>query len=125
MAARSVWSPLVTGTTVAPSNFMRPTFGAWRSMSTAPMYTVHGRPTRAQAAALATPCWPAPVSATMRCGAEPLGQHGLAERVVDLVRAGVREILALEPHLRAPGLRQLGRMRERGRTPHPAAELAR
>ena len=67
MAARSVWSPLVTGTTVAPSNFMRPTFGAWRSMSTAPMYTVHGRPTRAQAAALATPCWPAPVSATTRC----------------------------------------------------------
>ena len=66
MAARSVWSPLVTGTTVAPNNFMRPTFGAWRSMSTAPMYTVHGRPTRAQAAAVATPCWPAPVSATMR-----------------------------------------------------------
>ena len=45
---------------------MRPTFGAWRSMSTSPMYTVHGSPTRAQAAALATPCWPAPVSATMR-----------------------------------------------------------
>ena len=51
IAARSVRSPLVTGTTVAPSSFMRPTFGAWRSMSTAPMYTVHGRPTRAQAAA--------------------------------------------------------------------------
>ena len=66
MAARSVWSPLVTGTTVAPNNFMRPTLGAWRSMSTAPMYTVHGRPTRAQAAAVATPCCPAPVSATMR-----------------------------------------------------------
>jgi hypothetical protein len=66
MAARSVWSPLVTGTTVVPNNFMRPTFGACRSMSTEPMYTVHGRPTRAQAAAVATPCWPAPVSATMR-----------------------------------------------------------
>ena len=66
MAARSVWSPLVTGTTVAPNNFMRPTFGAWRSMSTAPMYTVQGSPMRAQAAALATPCWPAPVSATTR-----------------------------------------------------------
>ena len=35
-------------------------------MSTAPMYTVHGNPMRAQAAALATPCWPAPVSATTR-----------------------------------------------------------
>ena len=66
IAARSVRSPLVTGTTSAPSSRMRPTFGACRSMSTAPMYTVHGRPKRAQAAALATPCWPAPVSATMR-----------------------------------------------------------
>ena len=35
-------------------------------MSTAPMYTVHGSPTRAQAAALATPCCPAPVSAITR-----------------------------------------------------------
>ncbi len=46
----------VTGTTVAPSSFMRPTFGACRSMSMAPMYTVQGNPSRAQAAALATPC---------------------------------------------------------------------
>ncbi len=30
------------------------------------MYTVQGNPSRAQAAAVATPCWPAPVSATMR-----------------------------------------------------------
>ena len=45
---------------------MRPTFGAWRSMSIEPMYTVQGMPSRAQAAAVATPCWPAPVSATMR-----------------------------------------------------------
>jgi len=37
IAARSVWSPPVTGTTLAPSSRMRPTFGAWRSMSTAPM----------------------------------------------------------------------------------------
>ena len=66
IAARSVRSPLVTGTTVAPSSRMRPTLGAWRSMSIAPMYTVQGSPSRAQAAALATPCCPAPVSATMR-----------------------------------------------------------
>ena len=65
-AARNVLSPLVTGTTVAPSSFMRPTFGAWRSMSTDPMYTVQGMPSRAQAAADATPCWPAPVSAITR-----------------------------------------------------------
>jgi hypothetical protein len=34
--------------------------------------------------------------------AHPLGEQRLAERVVDLVRAGVQEVLALEPHL-APG----------------------
>ena len=66
MAARSVRSPLVTGTTVAPIRRMRPTLGDWRAMSTSPMYTTQGRPTRAQAAAVATPCWPAPVSAMMR-----------------------------------------------------------
>ena len=43
MAARSVRSPLVTGTTVVPISRMRPTFGAWRAMSTSPMYTVHGK----------------------------------------------------------------------------------
>ena len=37
VAARSVRSPLVTGTTFAPSRRMRPTFGAWRSISTSPM----------------------------------------------------------------------------------------
>ena len=125
MAARSVWSPVVTGTTVAPSNFMRPTLGAWRSMSTAPMYTVHGRPTRAQAAAVATPCWPAPVSATMRVTPSRLASSAWPERVVDLVRAGVREILALEPHFRAPGLRELGRMRQRRGAAHPAPQLGR
>ena len=41
-------------------------FRAWRSMSTAPMYTMHSRPSRAQAVAVATPCCPAPVSAMMR-----------------------------------------------------------
>ena len=59
-------------------------------------------PSRAQAAAVATPCWPAPVSATIALRAEPLREQRLADRVVDLVRAGVREVLALEPHLRAP-----------------------
>ena len=56
---------------------------------------------------------------------ETLGEHRLAERVVDLVRAGVRKILALEPHLRAPGLRKLGRVRQRRGPAHPAAQLAR
>ena len=59
----------------------------------------------------ATPCWPAPVSAIDALRAEALREQRLADGVVDLVRAGVREILALEPHLRAPALRK-----SRGRT---------
>ena len=56
IAARSVRSPDFTGTTVAPKRRMRSTFGAWRATSISPMYTVHGSPTRAHAAADATPC---------------------------------------------------------------------
>src|SRR3569832_3014669 len=39
---------------------------AWRCTSSAPMYTTHSSPSRAATVALATPCWPAPVSAMMR-----------------------------------------------------------
>mmetsp|Transcript_16968 Transcript_16968/g.44883 ORF Transcript_16968/g.44883 Transcript_16968/m.44883 type:complete len:236 (+) Transcript_16968:744-1451(+) len=67
MASFSVFEPLRAGLTVAPRIFMRKTFRAWRSMSTAPMYTMHSRPSRAQAVAVATPCCPAPVSQMMRC----------------------------------------------------------
>ena len=38
--------------------------------------------------------------------AEPLRQQRLADRVVDLVRAGVREVLALQPDVGAPAPRQ-------------------
>ena len=65
-ASFSVFVPAVTGTTSVPSSFMRATLGACRRMSSSPMYTTHGRPRRAHAVALATPCWPAPVSAMMR-----------------------------------------------------------
>ena len=37
--------------------------------------------------------------------AHPLGEQPLAERVVDLVRAGMREVFALQPDLRAAELR--------------------
>jgi hypothetical protein len=81
------------------------------------MYTVHGMPSRAHAAADATPCWPAPVSAITRFAPSFL------DGVVDLVRAGVGEVFALQPHLCAPPLRQRSRMRERRRPPDPAAQL--
>ena len=103
---------------------MRPTFGAWRSMSTAPMYTVHGSPTRAQAAALATPCCPAPVSAIDTACTQPPSQQRLPERIVDLVRAGVRQILALEPQLRAPARRKPRHRRQRRGAARPLAQLS-
>jgi hypothetical protein len=44
--------------------------------------------------------------------------------VVDLVRAGVREILALQPNLRAPALRQGSGVRKRRGPPDPGLELS-
>ena len=66
VASLSVRLPDVAGRTSAPSSRMRNTLSAWRAMSTSPMKTMHSRPRRAAAVAAATPCWPAPVSATMR-----------------------------------------------------------
>src|SRR5579875_626966 len=65
-ASLSVCEPDLTGTTSAPSSFIRYTLIFWRSMSTAPMYTTHFMPKRAHTVAVATPCWPAPVSAMIR-----------------------------------------------------------
>ena len=65
-ASLSVAVPDVTARTSAPRLRMRRTFGAWRRMSSSPMKTTQGSPSRAQAVAVATPCWPAPVSAITR-----------------------------------------------------------
>ena len=45
---------------------MRVTFGDWRRTSTAPMKISQRIPNSAHAVAVATPCWPAPVSAMTR-----------------------------------------------------------
>ena len=55
--------------------------------------------------------------------AEGLREQGLADAVVDLVRARVREVLALEPHLGIPALAEPGRRGQRRRPSHPALEL--
>src|SRR5579875_800179 len=58
--------PFTTLTTLAPSIRMRNTFSRCRRISSSPIYTVQSKPNSAQTVAVATPCWPAPVSAMMR-----------------------------------------------------------
>ncbi len=110
-ASFKVRLPEVTGRTSAPSSSMRKTLSSWRLVSTSPMNTVHSRPNSAAAVADATPCCPAPVSAMMRRLAHAPGEQRLADHVVDLVRAGVRQVLALEEH---PHAQPLGEPRALG-----------
>jgi hypothetical protein len=75
---------------------------------------------RARHAVLAGPCL---CNDTLR--AELLCQQRLAEGRIDLVRAGVRQVFPLQPHLRAPALRELRREGQRGRAPDPALQVIR
>jgi len=72
---------------LAPSRRMRKTLRAWRRMSRAPVD--HGIPARkrAQDGGMATPCWPAPVSAMNPLLAHTQGQQGPGQRVVDFCGA--------------------------------------
>ena len=56
-------------------------------------------------------------------GSEALCQQCLADCVVDLMSAGMRQVLALQPDLRAPPLRQSRAVGERRGTADPALEL--
>ena len=51
--------------------------------------------------AVATPCWPAPGLGDDALLAHAPGEQGLPQAVVDFVRAGVQQILALDVDLRA------------------------
>ena len=95
-ASLSVAVPEVTERTSAPSARIRSTFGAWRRMSSSPMNTTHGRleqgaGRRGRHAVLAG----ARLGDDPRLAQAPREQR-LAQRVVDLVGAGVGEVLALE-----------------------------
>ena len=101
---------------------MRKTFGACRRMSSSPMKTSHSMPKRAATVAVATPCWPAPVSAMTRLFAHPPGQQGLAEGVVDLVGAGVVQVLAFQVDPRPAQFLREGR-RKTAASPGPHRSL--
>jgi hypothetical protein len=74
----------------------------------------------------ATPCWPAPVSAMMRRLPMSRASSAWPHGVVDLVRAGVVEVLALEQDLRAADLARqaLGEV-DRRRTADVVLEVVR
>ena len=55
--------------------------------------------------------------------AQRFREQRLADAVVDFVRARVREVLALQPHVGAPALRQRRGVRERRRPADPGLEL--
>src|SRR6185295_13488186 len=55
--------------------------------------------------------------------AQSFGEQRLPDGVVDLVRARVREVLTLQPDLRAPALGKVSCAGERGRPAHPGFEL--
>src|SRR3981081_76842 len=93
VASLSVFVPNSTARTSAPSRCMRSTFRGCRRMSSAPLEKTHSRRHLAQhgAAGLAGP---GPGRDAVL--AEAPREHGLAERIVQLVRARVEEVLALE-----------------------------
>ena len=71
--------------------------------------------------AVATPCWPAPVSATTRVLPMRFTRSAWPSGVVDLVGAGVAEVLALQPH---PAAEPLGEPRGEAEGRGPADVVA-
>jgi hypothetical protein len=71
----------------------------------------------AQTVAVATPCWPGAGLGDDAGLAHAAGQQDLAQHVVDLVRAGVVQLVALEVDLRPAKMlgQALGEIERRGR----------
>ena len=101
---------------------MRSTLVACRCTSRAPMHTVTSRPSRAPAIAVATPCWPAPVSHRRPSLAEALREQRLTERVVGLVRAAVEQVLALQVQVETGTFGQPGGRSQRRWSTGPLAQ---
>ena len=100
-ASLSVALPLATGCTVAPSSFMRKTLSDWRCTSSRPhedlaLHAEQRGDRRRRHAVLARPG----LGDDARLAHAPR-QQPLPDRVVDLVRAGVTQVLALQVDLGA------------------------
>ena len=107
---------------------MRRTFGAWRRTSSAPMNTSQGRPSSARAGGGRDAVLAGAGLGDHARLAHALGEQDLAEHVVHLVRAGVAQVLALEPDRVADLARQVlarGRAASAGRRSPRAAACAR
>ena len=109
--------PLSTECTSAPSSFMRNTLSSWRATSTAPMYTVHSRPISAAAVARRHAVLAGAGVGDDALLAHPFGEQRLADHVVDLVRPGVVEVLALEDQPDAELLAEVVALGHDRRTP--------
>ena len=81
-------------------------------------------PSSAAAVAVATPCWPAPGLGHQSGLAHALREERLAEDVVDLVRAGVVQVFALEQQAQAELLGQAVAFGERRRPAGVVAQQA-
>ena len=99
---------------------MRNTLSAWRSVSTSPMKTVHSSPSSAAAVAVATPCWPAPVSAIRRRLPIRTASSPWPTTLLSLCEPVCSEVLALEQD---PDAELAGEPRALGHRGGAAAEL--
>ena len=100
---------------------MRNTLSAWRSTSTAPMNTMQSSPNSAARGGGGDAVLAGAGLGDDALLAHAAGEQRLAEHVVDLVRAGVGEVLALEQHPHAEPLREAVALGDRRRPARVAA----
>ena len=106
MASLSVLDPESTPTTSAPNSRMRETLGAWRAMSTCPHVHAARQAQLRRGGGRRDAVLPRAGLGDDPRLAHPLCQQHLAERVVQLVGAGVQEVFALQDDPRASRLRR-------------------
>ena len=90
-------------------------------MSSSPMYTTQGKPEQRAGGRGRDAVLSGAGLGDDPLLAESLREQRLTERVVDLVRPGVREVLALQPDVVAELVGQPGRVRDRRGPPDEVA----